>query len=112
MIADIFKTNLLPFFTPFIGAFGSFITGSVTVSNIMFGSILNTASSALSLNGSIILALSVVGAAIGNMIALADILTAEAILKEKDKEIPIIKGVIIPCLLSLLIIGILGLFLL
>jgi lactate permease len=112
LIADIFKTNLLPFFTPFIGAFGSFITGSVTVSNIMFGSILNTASSALSLNGSIILALSVVGAAIGNMIALADILTAEAILKEKDKEIPIIKGVIIPCLLSLLIIGILGLFLL
>jgi lactate permease len=111
LISDIFKTKFLVFFAPFVGAFGSFVTGSVTVSNIMFGNILNTASTALYLNNNLVLALSLVGAAIGNMIALADILTAEAILKEKNREISIIRGVILPCLVSLLIIGLLGMVL-
>jgi lactate permease len=107
-----FETALLPLFTPFIGAFGAFMTGSVTVSNIMFGHLFNMAATNLSLNTSVVLALGVVGAAAGNMIALADILTAEAVTGTKNGEVSVLRGVIVPCLILLLILGIIGLIIL
>jgi len=107
-----FETALLPLFAPFIGAFGAFMTGSVTVSNIMFGHLFNIAATHLSLNTSIILSLGVVGAASGNMIALADILTAEAVAGTKNGEVSVLKGVIIPCLIYLSILGIIGIIIL
>jgi lactate permease len=109
LITHVFETSWLPFFTPFIGAFGAFMTGSVTVSNIMFGHLFSVASTNLSLNTSVILSLGVVGAAAGNMIALADILTAEAVTGTKNGEVSVLKGVIVPCLIYLSIIGIIGL---
>jgi len=112
IITHIFDTVWLPFFVPFIGAFGAFMTGSVTVSNIMFGNLFNMAAIHLSLNSSIILALGVVGAAAGNMIALADILTAEAVTGLKNSEIHILKGVIVPCLTYLLLLGVIGIIIL
>lgn len=108
LIAHGFETSFLPFFTPFIGAFGSFMTGSVTISNIMFGTLFSTAATNLGMNVTIILSLAVAGAAAGNMIALADILTAEAVAGVKNSETRIIKGVIIPCITYLLILGIIG----
>ncbi len=104
-----FETTLLPLFAPFIGAFGAFMTGSVTVSNIMFGTLFSAAATNLGMSIAVILSLAVVGAAAGNMIALADILTAEAVVGEKNKEIEILKGVFIPCLTYLLLLGIIGL---
>jgi lactate permease len=108
LITKSFETQLLPLFAPFIGAFGAFMTGSVTVSNIMFGHLFNMASTSLGMNTSIILSLGVVGAAAGNMIAMADILTAEAVTGIKNSEVHVLKGVIVPCLIYLLIIGIIG----
>ncbi len=108
LITKGFETSWLPFFTPFIGAFGAFMTGSVTVSNIMFGHLFSMASTNLGMNTSIILSLGVVGAAAGNMIALADILTAEAVTGVKNGEVQVLKGVIIPCLIYLTILGIVG----
>ncbi len=108
VITRIFETSWLPFFTPFIGAFGAFMTGSVTISNIMFGHLFSIASTNLSLNTSIILSLGVVGAAVGNMIALGDILTAEAVTGLKNSELKVLKGVIVPCLIYLLILGLIG----
>jgi len=107
-ITSIFETNLLPFFAPFIGAFGSFMTGSVTVSNIMFGNLFNISAINLSLNPIIILSLGVVGAAVGNMVALADILTAEAVTGLRNGEVSVLKGVITPCLIYLSLIGVIG----
>jgi lactate permease len=112
IITESFESPFLPFFTPFIGAFGSFMTGSVTVSNIMFGNLFNIAATHLSMNTSIILSLGVVGAAAGNMIALADILTAEAVTGTKNGEVKVLKGVIIPCLIYLLILGLIGIIIL
>ena len=108
-ITEMFDTELLPFFTPFIGAFGAFMTGSVTVSNIMFGNLFNIAATHLSFNNNFILSLGVTGAAAGNMIALADILTAEAVTGMKNSERQVLKGVIIPCFIYLSILGIIGL---
>ena len=112
LIAKGFETSLLPFFAPFIGAFGSFMTGSATISNIMFGNFFNTASLDLGFNSQIILSLGVVGAAAGNMIALSDILSAEAVTEVKNSEIHILKGVILPCLTYLIILGIIGVIIL
>lgn len=102
------ESKWIPFLAPFAGSFGSFMTGSVTSSNVMFGTLFNTASLSVGINASIVLALLVVGAALGNMIAMADILTAEAVIGEKNAERKIIKGVIVPCLICLLIVAILG----
>jgi lactate permease len=109
LIAKNFETALLPFWAPFIGAFGSFITGSATISNIMFGNFLNFASQAINMDAAKILALALVGGAAGNMVALADMLAAETVVGLKNKERAILKGVIIPCLIYLILAGIIGL---
>jgi len=108
LIAKIFETNWLPFFTPFISAFGSFITGSATISNIMFGNFFNSAGQALGFNVSVLLSLGVVGASAGNMIALSDMLAAEAVVGAKNQERRILKGVFIPCTTYLVLVGIAG----
>jgi lactate permease len=108
LIAHNFETTLLPFFAPFVGAFGSFITGSATISNIMFGYFFSTAAQVLNFNVAIILSLGVVGAAAGNMIALADILAGEAVMGVKNKEREVLRGVFIPCLTYLILIGLVG----
>lgn len=112
LIAKGFETSLLPFFAPFIGAFGSFITGSATVSNIMFGNFFHTAAIDLGFRSEVILSLGVVGAAAGNMIALSDILAAESVTDVKNSEIHVIRGVIIPCLTYLVILGTIGILIL
>lgn len=109
LIAKNFETALLPFWTPFIGAFGSFITGSATISNIMFGNFLDLASQATSMDTAKILALTLVGGAAGNMTALADILAVETVVGIKNQERAILKGVIFPCLVYLALAGIIGL---
>jgi lactate permease len=109
IIAYGFQTRALPLIAPFVGAFGSFITGSATVSNVMFGSFLSSASKMLGLNSAKILALELSGAATGNMIALADIMAAEAVVGLKNKTRSVLRGVIGPCLVILAITGILGL---
>ncbi len=108
LVAKIFETHWLPFFAPFIGAFGSFITGSATISNIMFGNFFNTAGQALGFSVWIILSLGVVGASAGNMIALSDMLAGEAVVGVKNQERQILKGVFIPCMTYLILVGIVG----
>lgn len=109
LIAKNFETAFLPFWAPFIGAFGCFITGSATISNIMFGNFLNFASQAINMDSAKVLALTLVGGAAGNMIALADMLAAETVVGLKNQERAVVKGVIVPCLIYLVLIGIIGL---
>jgi len=101
--------SALPFFVPFIGAFGTFITGSITISNILFANILVQAGSFYYYSISKILALEISGAAIGNTVAVADIMAAEAVVGMKNKTRKVIRGAIGPCLLCLSILGIVGL---
>jgi len=108
LLAKNFETPLLPFWSPFIGAFGSFLTGSITISNLMFGNFLNLASNAIKLDANKILALEAVGAAAGNMLALADMLVVETIVGLKHQEREILKAVVLPCLIYILLVGLLG----
>lgn len=103
------KNALLPLWTPIVGAFGSFLTGSATVSNLMFGNFLAKSAVELGLSVDKILALAVVGGAAGNMIALADIIAAETVVGLRNEERKVLKGVIFPCLLYVFLVGIIGL---
>lgn len=108
ILAKNFENNYLPFFAPFIGAFGSFITGSATVSNLMFGGFLLVAAGAVKISTGVVLALQLVGAAAGNMFALADMLAAQAVVGLKNSERAVLKGVIGPCLIYIFLVGIIG----
>lgn len=108
IISQKLHTLNLPFFAPFIGAFGAFLTGSATVSNLMFGNLLKNAAQTLNLNVAKILALELVGAAAGNMLALSDMLAAETIVGLRHQERYLIKQLIIPCGVYVLLAGLIG----
>ncbi|HPT66356.1 MAG TPA: L-lactate permease [Candidatus Woesebacteria bacterium] len=108
-ISEIFSTKLLPILSPFIGALGSFITGSATVSNIMFGPSIYSSSLSLGFNSTKILSLLLVGAGAGNMIAIADILAAKTVAGDKDSLRKIIFSLLPYCLIYLILIALFGL---
>lgn len=101
--------SILPFVAPLIGAFGTFLTGSITISNILFGNILSQASVLYHLSVAKVLALEISGAAIGNSMAIADIMAAEAVVGMKNKTRSVLRGVIGPVLVGLSILGSIGL---
>src|SRR5690606_26890163 len=63
---------------PLLGAFGAFVAGSATVSNLLFGALLAQAAVASGTNVGDVLALQLVGAGIGNMVALQNIMAVQA----------------------------------
>lgn len=67
-----------PAFAAFVGALGSFITGSATVSNLLFAEFQYGVASTLDVNREIIISLQAVGAAMGNMICIHNIVAASA----------------------------------
>jgi lactate permease len=108
-ISGFLNTSLLPYVSPFIGAFGSFVTGSATVSNLMFGSSLYSSSLLQHLSPQNILSLALVGAGIGNMIALADVLVAATVLGISHSLRKILLAILPYCLIYLIITGTIGL---
>lgn len=107
-ISILFSTQILPILAPFIGALGSFITGSATVSGIMFGSSVHFSSLSLGLDPIKILALTLVGAGAGNMIALSDVLVAKTVSGSKESLRNIILSLLPFCLIYLILIALLG----
>jgi lactate permease len=103
------KNNFMPLWAPIVGSFGSFLTGSATISNLMFGNFFAASAKSFNFDVDKILALVVVGGAAGNMIALGDIITAEAVVGLKNKEKTVLKEVIIPCVIYVTLVGLLGL---
>lgn len=97
-----------PLVAPFIGMFGALITGSVTVSNILFGNF--QAQTAVLGNYSVplILALQVLGATGGNMIALHNIIAVLAATDPKTSEQKMLALLLKPALMYVLWLGILG----
>lgn len=101
----------VPLVAPILGAFGSFVTGSATLSNVMFGSFLVQVGEKWVMDTSILLALAVVGGAAGNMVALADMLVASTVAGLRNVEWKIVKSVGLPCLIYVGLVGAIGLLL-
>ncbi|MBR8831445.1 MAG: L-lactate permease [Chroococcopsis gigantea SAG 12.99] len=98
-----------PFFAPVIGLAGSFIAGSVTVSNMMFSLFQFGVAGKIDASSSLILALQIVGAAAGNMIAVSNIVPAVATVGLIGREGMLLKMLLLPVSLYLLLAGAIGL---
>jgi len=90
--------DLWIYFAGFLGALGSFFSGSNTISNLTFGPIQLRIAQDLGISATTMLALQTVGAAMGNMVAVHNIVAVCAVLGLKDQEGAILKKTFIPTL--------------
>jgi lactate permease len=100
-----------PFFAPFVGALGAFITGSNTVSNLLFSEFQYGLASALQIPHQIVIALQVVGGSMGNMVCVHNIVAASAVVGLSGQEGIIIRRNILPLLVYGISAGLIGLIL-
>ena len=85
-----------PWFAAWLGATGSFFSGSATISNLTFGGIQLSVASQLGLPTATILALQSVGAAMGNMVCINNIVAVCSILGVAGQEGAIMRRTVIP----------------
>ncbi|SES89819.1 L-lactate permease [[Clostridium] aminophilum] len=90
---------------PLVGVVGSFISGSNTVSNTLFGGLQFETAALVGLPQVIVLALQNAGGAIGNMICVNNVVSACATTGMSGSEGRIIRLNIIPCLLLWLLLA-------
>jgi len=100
-----------PFFAPLLGALGAFFAGSATVANLTFAGIQDSIARTLGFDRTSILALQSVGAAMGNMIAISNIVAVNSILGPVQQEGVVLKGTVVPLTAYGLIAGLSGLIL-
>ena len=91
-----------PVFSPLIGIIGAFVTGSTTVSNIIFGSVQYNAALSLNIQPEIILGLQLAGASLGNAVCLFNIIAAAAVAGISNFK-GVLKKNLMPVLLASLI---------
>ncbi len=68
------------YFASFLGAVGTFFSGSNTISNLTFGGIQNSIASSLSINHTTLLALQSVGGSMGSMVSINNIVAVASVL--------------------------------
>ncbi|MFT4312269.1 MAG: L-lactate permease [Candidatus Woesearchaeota archaeon] len=103
-----FTGPIWPFLAPFIGAFGAFIAGSNTFSNMMFSLLQFTIAESVGAKASVVVALQAVGGAAGNMISVHNVVAAAATVGLIGKEGILIRKVLLPLLYYLIFAGIIG----
>ncbi len=86
-------------FASYLGAVGSFFSGSATISNLTFAGIQNTIALETGLDKTTILALQSVGASFGNMVCINNIVAVSSVLSLSNKEGVILKSTALPMLL-------------
>ena len=94
-----------------LGAIGTFFAGSCTISNLTFGPIQDSIATQVGQDRTTILALQSVGGAMGNMIAIHNIVAVCAVLKLANKEGEILKQTAGPMVLYGVIAAVMSLFL-
>jgi lactate permease len=100
-----------PLVSPFIGAMGTFITGSNTVSNMLFSLFQYSVAEQTEISRTIIVSLQNVGGALGNMIGVHNIIAACATVGLTGVEGGLLKRNAITASILLLVAGLAGLML-
>jgi lactate permease len=98
-----------PFFAPFLGALGAFFAGSATISNLTFASIQDSIAQTVGFDRTSILALQSVGAAMGSMVSISNIVAVCSILGLVNQEGFVLKRTVIPLVIYGLVAGLSGL---
>ena len=107
-VVAVLAGNTWPMFASFIGGLGAFITGSNTVSDLLFANFQWGVAENLNLSRQIIVAAQAVGGAMGNMICIHNIVAVCAVVGLSGREGDILKQTIWPFLLYGLIVGIIA----
>lgn len=76
---------------PFMGALGSFVSGSATFSNMMFADFQSTVALQLGIEQNVALALQMMGANAGNMVCVVNVVAAASVVKLSGQEGKIIQ---------------------
>lgn len=100
---------LWPLFSPIVGVLGAFVSGSNTVSDMLFGLFQFGTALKLSLPTLVILGLQAVGGAVGNMICVNNVVAACSTVGTIGKEGNLIRLNLIPATIYTIAAGILGL---
>ncbi len=103
--------DVWPAFAAFVGALGSFITGSATVSNLLFAEFQYGVASSINIDRELVVALQAVGGAMGNMICIHNIVAASATVGLIGMEGMILRRTFPPLLAYGASVGIAGLLL-
>jgi len=96
------------YFAGFLGALGSFFSGSATISNLTFSGIQHSIADQLNLNPVLILSLQSVGASMGNMVCINNIVAVCSILGIANREGFILGKTVVPMLIYGLIAAVMG----
>lgn len=100
-----------PLFSPLVGTIGSFVAGSVTVSNMMFALFQFGVALQIANPTAMVLGLQCVGASAGNIICVSNIVAAEATVGLVGLEGTLIRKVLFPTLYYVVFAGLLGMLL-
>jgi lactate permease len=95
LTADI-AGGVYPFFAALVGAFGAFIAGSNTVSDILFGTFQFNAAQNIDVPTQIVVGAQAVGGAIGNLVAIHNVVAALAVVGLVGEEGRVIRLELIP----------------
>lgn len=98
--------SFYPVFAPFLGAIGTFVTGSGTSASVLFGGMQQETAIALSLNQTWISACNTVGAISAKMISPQSIAVAVAAVNLQGKESELLKGTIKWFVIFIVIVGV------
>ncbi len=100
--------KMFVYLSPILGLLGSFIAGSNTVSNLLFGTFQLETAVAVGLSPILILALQNVGGAVGNMIAVHNVIAASATVGLHGEEGRIIRINLLPAIGYALLAGLIA----
>lgn len=97
--------NQWPIVAPFIGALGSFVSGSATFSTMMFASFQYEVAAQLGLDEASVMALQLLGAGAGNMICVVNVVAACSVVGLSGKEGAVIRMAAVPMIILGLLAG-------
>ncbi|MBI2165028.1 MAG: L-lactate permease [Chloroflexi bacterium] len=95
-----------PLLSPYVGVLGTFMTGSNTNSNVMFGPLQLETARSLGIGATTIAAVQSIGGSLGSAIAPAKVLIGTAIVGLSGRESDVIRRTLVYCLILVLLVGI------
>lgn len=100
-----------PLAAPWVGALGSFVSGSATFSHLMFGALQESVAESVGVDSHVVLAEQVGGANAGNMVCVTNVVTVAAVGGLLGAEGAIIRVTVIPMAVYTVIFAGIGMFL-
>lgn len=102
--------ELYPLAAPFIGLLGAFVTGSNTNSNVIFGSLQETAANSLGMSVAVMCAVQSIGASVGCAIGPTTVSLGATAAQIQGEESRIYRKTLIPILGTAMILGVVNLW--